>query len=192
MKPDCPVARRSDYNVRACSFAEGAALIRANHYAGGCANTATHMHGLFRRDTGALVGAAQWLPPTRVAAESVAGTEWRRVLSLSRVVVLEGEPQNATSLLVGRSVRLVARDGRWVALVTYADESQGHTGGIYRATNWRYMGRTKPEPRWLDADGKQVSRKATKSRTAEQMRNLGYAMSGRFSKHKFVLRTGTP
>jgi hypothetical protein len=74
-------------------------------------------------------------------------SNWRRVLSLSRLALAPTEPQNAESILIGWSVRRIRREGKWVALVTFADESQGHTGTIYRATNWTYVGRTKPEAR---------------------------------------------
>jgi hypothetical protein len=109
------------------------------------------------------------------------------VLALSRLAVAPTEPQNGASILIGESVRRIRRDGKWKALVTFADESQGHTGTIYRATNWRYIGRTKPYPRWEAPDGRQVAKKATRSRTEEEMRSLGYRMVGRFSKHKFIM-----
>jgi hypothetical protein len=97
------------------------------------------------------------------------------------------EPQNAESILIGASVREIRRSRRWAALVTFADESQGHRGGIYAATNWAYLGRTKPEPRWEDAGGRQVSRLATHSRTAAEMLALGYHCVGSFPKHKFAI-----
>lgn len=177
-------AKASDYDVRQLPHAEAAAFIREHHYAKGCANTSTEAFGLFRGDV--LVGAALWMPPTRVCAESVCKDDWKRVVSLSRLAVKPGEPKNAASLFIGAMLRALRRGKRWAAAVTFADESQGHSGTIYKATNWRYLGRTKPEPRWEDADGKQVSRRATKSRTSAEMKRLGYRMVGRFSKHKFV------
>lgn len=184
MKPDGPVARRGDYTVRDAPLHEAARFIAAYHYARGCANTAVYVHGLYRGEV--LVGAALWMPPTRVCAESV-HVEWRRVLSLSRLAIAPGEPQNAASILLGASMRRILQSRRWVALVTYADQSQGHTGTIYRATGWAYRGETKPEARWIDATGRQVSRKsAARSRTAAEMVALGYRCAGRFRKHKFV------
>ncbi len=184
MKPNCPVARRSDYQIDDCALKEASTLIRKEHYTRGCSNTAVYLHGLYR--AGTLVGVAQWLPPTKVCAMTV-HPEWHRVLSLSRLVCTSTEPQNGESLLIGRSIRKIRRDRKWKALVTFADESQGHTGTIYRATNWTYVGRTRPEPRWEDSSGRQVSRLATKSRTKAQMEALGYRMVGKFSKHKFVM-----
>lgn len=182
MKPIGPVARREDYLVARIAHASGAALIREHHYARGCSNTGI-MHGLFR--AGALVGVAHWLPPTRVCAESVAGAAWRKVLSLSRLVVLPSEPQNCATLLMAASIRLLPAAWEW--LVTYADESQGHRGIIYLAGGWSFVGKTKPEARWIDANGRQVSRKSgPTSRTAEEMARLGHALAGRWSKLKFV------
>jgi hypothetical protein len=178
-------ARRADYEIREYTLAPCAAFIREHHYAGGCSNTAVMSAGMFR--SGVMVGAALWLPPTRVCAETVDRGEWRRVLSLSRLAVAPGEPQNAASILIGWCVRSLRGAGKWSHLVTFADESQGHTGTIYRATGWTYVGRTKPLARWVDADGRQVSRLATKSRTAAEMIALGYRVQGKFAKHKFTM-----
>ncbi len=180
----------SQYQVRSVPLAEARAFIQRYHYAGGCANTAVFAHGLYRSPLGdcELLGVALWMPPTKVCAQSVAGDAWRGVLALSRLAVHPVVPTNGASFLIGRSVRLIRRDARWVALVTFADESQGHTGGIYRATNWSYVGRTKPEARWVDAEGKQVSRLATKSRTKADMLALGHRLDGKHCKHKFTMR----
>jgi len=113
---------------------------------------------------------------------------WKKVLSLTRLVIEPDVPQNACSFLLAHSVRLIRKEGRFGALVTYADESQGHTGTIYRAAGWEYVGRTGPYPRWVDAEGRQRAPKATKNRTKAEMEALGYVKTGSFFKHKFVLR----
>lgn len=177
-------ARRRDYKVTRIPHAEATELIRQHHYAKGCANTSSESFGLFRGPF--LVGAAVWMPPTKVCAMTIDPCEWRRVLSLSRLAVAPTEPTNAESLFIGDMMRTLNAERRWTAVVKFADESQGHGGTIYRATNWRYLGRTKPEPRWEDAQGRQVSRLCTKSRTAAGMKALGHRMVGKYSKHKFA------
>lgn len=178
--------RAQDYEVRSISVQEGRAFIITHHYSKGCSNTAVYMHGLFRKGETELLGVAQWLPPTRVAAESVNRDEWRRVLSLTRLAVHPDVPRNGATFLMARSMRLIESDQKWLSLVTYADEFMGHTGAIYRAANWEYVGFMKPQPRWEDRDGKQVAKKATRTRTKAEMENLGYRMVGAFRKHKFV------
>lgn len=147
-----------------------------------------------------LVGVAQWLPPTPVAQRWTLKQlakrkyvfepdDWKRVISLSRLAVDDTAPQNTTSMLVGRSIRALHASRRWVALLTYADTSQGHAGTIYRATNWIDCGLTKPKERWIDPrDGRQVSTKmGPKTRSRVEMLALGYESQGRHRKHAFVL-----
>ena len=179
--------RKEDWEVRPCPLAEAQALVRLYHYARGGSNTAVYTHGLYRRGEEALYGVVWWLPPTRVACESVDKERWKQVLSLTRMVVSPSCPKNACSFLLARSTSLIKKERRFVALVTYADESQGHTGGVYKAAGWKYIGRTGPYPRWLDSQGKQVAPKATKNRTKAEMEALGHRLVGKFHKHKYVL-----
>lgn len=181
--------RADQWFVRAVPAAEARPFVVEHHYAKGASNTAVYTFGLFNlRAPLTLAGVTWWLPPTRVAAESVDRARWRQVLALSRMAVLPGAPKNTCSFMLARSVRAIRRDRRFVALVTYADESQGHSGAVYRASNWQYVGRTKPSPLWLDPrTGRQVAKQATKSRTVAEMLALGYERGGSFCKHKFVL-----
>lgn len=178
--------RSSDYEVRDIPVRQARAFVSEHHYSGGMSNTGTHLHGLFKKGSDELLGAACWLPPTRVAAETVDKENWRRVLSLSRLSVRPDVPKNGASFLMAASRRIIEREQKWIALVTYADTFMGHTGAIYRADNWQYVGLTKPQPRWEDSEGRQVAKKATKTRTKAEMEALGYKMVGSFTKHKFV------
>jgi hypothetical protein len=179
--------RKEDWLVAPASLESAQELVRRHHYSKGGSNTACYVHGLYRRSGMALMGVAWWLPPTRVACESVNKAQWQRVLNLTRLVIVPEVPKNAATFLLGRSISLIRRDGRFVSLVTYADESQGHAGGIYKASNWDYVGRTGPYPRWVDVNGRQVSPKATTNRTKAQMLELGHTQAGAFYKHKFVM-----
>lgn len=186
-KRNVPKFKKEEWYVADAPLKAAQEMVRAHHYSRGGSNTAVYVHGLYRKPDGELFGVAWWLPPTRRACESINRNQWKRVLSLTRMVILPGVPKNAASFLLARSVRLIRGDGRFVSLVTYADESQGHTGNVYRAANWNYVGRTKPTPRWLDTQGRQVANKSTINRTAAQMRAIGHRLVGSFCKHKFVL-----
>lgn len=194
--------RSADYEVRVIPgegkpWREARRFVADHHYSRGCSNTSTYVHGLYRRGEYDLLGVAMWLPTTRVAAESVNKDEWRKVLSLSRLAIHPDIPSNAATFLMGRSIRLIRQDGRFVSLVTFADEFMGHKGAIYRAANWTYAGCMRPRPRWEDKDGRQVATKSTRTRTKAEMEKLGYRMVGSYKKHKFVMhlriqRKGVP
>jgi hypothetical protein len=82
-------------------------------------------------------------------------------------------------------MRLIDRE-RWPCLVTYADQWRGHVGTIYKATNWDYVGETKPQAVYT-LDGRMVARKAgPTTRTKAEMLALGCVLAGRFSKHKYT------
>lgn len=133
-----------------------------------------------------VAGAAWWIPPTRTAATATFPEgDWQRVLALSRFVLEPTVPKNGATFLLARSTRLIERSSEWDCLVTYADEWQGHTGTIYRAAGWEYVGLTKPERVYV-RDGVMVARKAgPTTRTHAEMLALGAECVGSFSKHKF-------
>lgn len=179
----------NQWAVRSIPLSVAQQLVEKHHYAKGGANTGVFIHGLIRKDTDEVHGVAWWLPPTRVACESVNRDNWRRVLSLTRMVITPGTPKNACSFLLARSVKLIRKDGRFVTLVTWADEGEGHTGGVYRAANWTYLGANTGDERWVDPlTGRHVAKKSSgKSRTVSEMLALGYVRAGKTRKHKFVL-----
>jgi len=180
--------RKEEWDVRPVPFAVAQELVRKHHYARGGSNTRVYTHGLVNRATQECVGIAWWIPPTRAAGESVDKDRWRQVLALTRMVIKPGVPKNACSFLLAGSTRLIRRDGRFTSLVTWADEAHGHTGGVYRAANWEYAGKTKASSLWVDALGRQVARKATRSRTVAEMRAAGLRQLPPSCKHKFVMR----
>lgn len=164
-------------------------LVERLHYARGASNTATYLHGLFRRGEfweDACLGVAWWIPPTKTAAEATYPTRWQGVLALSRLAIDPAVPKNACTFLLSRSRRLIPASD-WPCLVTYADEWRGHTGAIYRADNWEYLGLTAAEPTFT-VNGVMTARKAGgHTRTVSDMLALGAVHEGRHSKHKFRL-----
>ena len=179
---------RHEWEVRPVAISVARRIVEAHHYARGTPNTGVAIHGLFRAGEvwdENCQGVAWWLPPTHVAAEATYPANWQGVLSLSRLVILPGVPANACSFLLARSRKLID-SVRWPCLVTYADEGQGHTGAIYRADNWAYVGLTKPTPIYV-IGGRQTARKAgPRTRTHAEMLALGAEFRGKSQKHKYV------
>jgi len=180
--------RAKEWEVRPITIDVARSLVESHHYARGASNTRIATHGLFRvgdHFDHQAQGVAWWLPPTKPAALASHPDDWQGVLSLSRLVVAPGVPKNACTFLLSRSMRLISRD-RWPCLITYADSWRGHTGGIYRAAGWRFMGETKPE-RVYTLNGRMIARKAgARTRTHSEMIAMGCVLEGAFAKLKFM------
>jgi hypothetical protein len=190
VKPENPL-RKKDWFVSEVSLEVCKEMVKRYHYAGGGSNTATFRHGLFRKGQLGCKGVVWWITPTKAAAMANYDGDWRRVLVLSRMVIVPGTPTNAASFLISQSVKLIRASNQWECLLTYADEGQNHTGAIYRATNWEYLGKTTPEKTFVDSEWRMVSRKAgPHTFTVGEMEALGYRCIGKFSRHRFRMILG--
>lgn len=193
-KPAVPVLRASEWEVHNVpDHGTVERLVRAWHYSRSVPNTSTYRHGLHPAGdvlAGDPWGVTLWLPPIRAAAEAIVrpGEPWTGVLTLSRLAVDPSLPQNAASFLMARSMRLIDRD-RWPVLVTYADTRLGHTGAIYKATNWTCEGEVPAGDMWLDAYGRQRGRKRGRfTYTRDQMIERGYTPAPAGAKIRFTHR----
>ena len=76
-----------------------------------------------------------------------------RVLELRRLCLIDDTPKNAESFFVGRTLRWLRQNTGWEFVISYADEEQGHKGVIYKASNFKSLGKTSPGKK-LEVDGK--------------------------------------
>jgi len=60
-------------------------------------------------------------------------------LELRRFVLLDECPRNSESYILGQLLKLLKREG-WKRFISYSDLEQGHSGIIYKATNWKCLG----------------------------------------------------
>ena len=199
--------RLSDgWRVERTPHAEVLALIVKLHYSKGGPRTACLSSGLLTPE-GKLVGGTLWLPPPPGAAKwAVKHTEcdYPKVITLSRMVIEEDVGKNAASLMLGSNVKTLRADGYQVA-VTYADRLEGHTGGVYQASNWVYVGETATRPRWVDPEGAMRSLRCTVNISAKEARARGwkrvpglpkaifvYAVNRRYRKNVEAMRKPYP
>lgn len=76
--------------------------------------------------------------------------QWRRfsesesdVIELRRLCCVDDTPRNAESYFIGRALRLLRKDWGGRVVVSYADKEYGHSGVIYKASNFKYLGDVK-------------------------------------------------
>ena len=179
--------KTENWETRAVEISIARRFIKRHHYSRGAANTATYLHGLFPAGSvwdEECMGVAWWIPPTKSAALATY-PYWREVLSLSRFAVHPDAPPNSCSFLLGHSMRMINRR-RWPCFVTYADTWQRHSGAIYLATNWIYVGDTSPEKTYV-LDGRMVGRKrGGKTLHHDDLIAAGAECVGAFARNKFI------
>lgn len=187
---------RSLWVVRPISISTARFIVTKFHYSKGATNTRVYTHGLFKKGSDFFdsdcLGVAWWLPPTKNAAiATYPQGEWRKVLSLTRLAISPDAPKNGASFLLCKSIKLIDKN-KWHCLVTYADTSQNHTGAIYKATNWEYMGETQPTPVFVNEKGLMMGRKrGGKNLTIKELDQQGFKSKGNFVKHKFRMILNT-
>jgi hypothetical protein len=75
-------------------------------------------------------------------------TAWKKfsdkesdVIELRRLVLIDECPRNSESRVIGQSLRWIKKhDKKLKLVVSYADPNYGHTGVIYRASNFKLIG----------------------------------------------------
>ena len=148
----------------------------------------TRIHGLFRQSgEPRAFGTVWWHIANKPLSVQLYPRAWKRVLNLSRMVIVPEAPKNSASFLLRHSIHLLKQEAKWGCLVTFADTWQNHSGAIYRASGWTYLGLTNPKEVWVDSNQNLVSRRRGKFFTKSEMYKQGHKLLGKFAKHKFVM-----
>lgn len=85
------------------------------------------------------------------------------IFEIKRLVMCDTCPKNSESRFIRIAIKLLRAQTTVRAIITYADSRQGHTGIIYRASNFTYRGLTKPKKDfWIN--GKIQQRGPTKGK----------------------------
>jgi hypothetical protein len=119
---------------------------------------------------------------------------------LTRLWCHDLAPKNTESRIISEALKMLPVNIKLV--VSYADDGQGHSGIIYKATNWIYMGKTESGSILVDKNGKRLHprllgiykmrhEKYRDLSDTELMKELEYTKEEGSFKHKYVyLRFG--
>jgi hypothetical protein len=78
--------------------------------------------------------------PVAACFFSIPATRWAEsVLELCRLVRKEEvDPKPVLTTLISQAVKQINREKKFNLLVSFADSTQGHHGGIYQACSWNF------------------------------------------------------
>ena len=65
-----------------------------------------------------------------------------KCLELRRLVCIDDTPKNTESYFIGKTLRWLKQNTDMEVIVSFADQHYGHSGIIYKATNFEYYGET--------------------------------------------------
>jgi len=106
-------------------------------------------------------------------------------LELQRLFVKDCTESNFESWFIAQTVGWIKKNKPQIKLlVSFSDSNYGHVGTVYQATNWLYVGNTKPASIWLNSNGIVVhSRTITKGKKDKS----SLIKVGRPPKYRYVL-----
>jgi len=102
-----------------------------SHYIGRWPPSHLLVLGLYRGSK--VLGVVVYSRPHKPMTDRFGQETWE----LSRLWINDSVPKNAETFLIGRSIRYIKRNHRNIkTLISFADPEAGHSGVIYRASNW--------------------------------------------------------
>jgi hypothetical protein len=151
VRPRRSTVSPKDLRVEQASAAEVGPLILREHYIHSMPAAATHCFAV--RLHGALVGAAIITLGSAQAHTLLRGARPGDVLTLARLWLADHLPAHSESRVLAVTVRLLRGETNAKALVTFADPRAGHSGTIYRAAGFLYLGTSRPDT-YFEVDGR--------------------------------------
>lgn len=136
------------YRVEPITFASSFPILRKFHYDPYVFVQCKYAFGLFapgKFGIQQLVGVCVYtLPAGPTAGKSYCPEAPEKVLELRRLACIDDTPKNAESFFVSKTLKWLKKNTDYKIVISYADPEQGHTGVIYKASNFTLVGMTHP------------------------------------------------
>lgn len=127
-------------------------LIAENHYSKSSrSQQQKHVFKLIDNVSRQLIGAAIYGNPMSRHFNKLTTIELRRLC------LIDNTPKNTESYFIGQTLRWLGKYTNYDQVVSFADPNHGHSGTIYKASNFLYDGREKNgNPRIVQYGDKQI------------------------------------
>lgn len=161
-----PTSALHSLRIFVASIREIRAFVETHHYSHNLNGVKiTHCFRVMQGDV--LVGAVVFGAMSTTAWRKFSATE-SSVLELRRLVLLDCAGKNSESRVIGWCLRWIKKNSTEVdTIVSYADPKAGHSGTIYRASNFSYAGKSLPDIGYKDREtGKVYHSRALRTRNS--------------------------
>ena len=135
---------KNDYTVEPIETSAALKIVIEKHYLHRVA-PCSKAFGIFEKGGffgGVLMGVVCYgVPAYNPILKSICGKEeMNNVYELTRLWIEDAVPKNGESFLISNSIKKLDKE----IIISYADTTQNHLGIVYQASNWQYIGLTKP------------------------------------------------
>jgi len=118
-------------------------VIESNHYSANI-NGVAAKHCFRLRYEGIVLGGI-------IYGSMAMANQWKKyadkesdITELRRLACIDDTKKNTESYFIGGTLRWMKKHTKYKRVISYADETHGHTGVVYKATNFKHVGYTKP------------------------------------------------
>lgn len=126
-----------------------------------------------------IISVAKFCSQGRQGTAKAIGLEAQDILELDRFCIHdEHHDKNLGSYLMSRYLKRLKKDHSSLkAVVSFADPEQGHDGTLYKASNWKEMGKTSSSYYYISPKGDIIKKRTFYYQVRPQMAEFGLSES---------------
>jgi len=133
--------RVKDFVVHETSLQRVRPFIERWHYSGNVNGLRiSNVFGLFCDND--LIGAMIYGPIGMANVWKKYAENEQDVIELRRLCCIDATPKNTESYFIGKTIRWLKKHTNYKIIISYADTFHNHSGTIYKASNFEYLGMT--------------------------------------------------
>lgn len=152
-----------DYNVQRIDFNKSIInYIIKNHYSQTCPTTTKYAFGLYDKDR--MIGVCLIGEFSRLQAKK----KYKECLELTRLFIEDGTPKNTESYFIGHCLRWMKKNTIIKGIISYADQTVGHQGIVYQASNFQLINKTSRSYHYKDQNGNRVHKRGVWERAKKE------------------------
>ena len=166
----------TDFTVELVQRNAVVSFIEKHHYSHNVNGIQSYYHfGLYRDGKFGLpemIGAMMYAMPSMPhTSKKYNPINPDKCFELRRLVCIDDTPKNTESYFIGKTLRWLKRNTDKEVIVSFADQYHGHTGVIYKATNFEHYGETS-KGTILMVDGKEMHSRSLNQKYRPYSREL--------------------
>lgn len=132
-----------EYQVEPCKIQNIRSFVEKWHYSGNV-NGVNSTYCFRLMDSETMIGAM-------IYGSTAMANVWRKyanheseLIELRRLCCVDDTPKNTESFFIGKTLKWLKKNTDVKTIISYADETYGHKGIVYMATNFKNVGMTNP------------------------------------------------